>query len=170
MRQALLSLGALCACLLSAQPAAASSPDWLRWAASSIRQAGVEITTPPTCKANTAALYTFSTRTITICPEAVRRGYSYVAEALAHEAVHAAQHCLGRRLGLNAPRPIGIWLSQEFGDERLLSFTKRTAGRKAADIHASTRLNPSYYMAEMEAYALEDFPNEAIQLLTEICQ
>jgi hypothetical protein len=151
-------------------PAQASAyQTWLNWAARIAADAGVSIRVQP-CSSRRAGSYIPSQRTIVLCQAAVLHSRALTVETLAHEAVHAAQHCVGRATGTGGLVPIGQLLAAQGQGTELLELATQAIRNKALDVTYSTKSNPNTLMSEAEAYALESHPNLAFQLLAAVCR
>jgi 3-deoxy-D-arabino-heptulosonate 7-phosphate (DAHP) synthase len=121
---------------------------------------GVTISTPTICPKDLAGKYDRSTASLMICPVAMENDAIGV-ETIAHEAIHAAQHCVGGPLAdtvLEADRS---------------SYAKDIAAAlrgKAEHVYDSTRdLTLERRVAEYEAYAFESSPELVLSILNKVC-
>ena len=138
----------------------------------SFRQAGVSFVSSESCEPDLAAHYEPGNRTITVCRNNVRTIDLY-RESVAHEAIHAAQHCVGKRLGVDAMLPIQTFLAQidpKLGFEWQLTINNATEG-KSAEIAKSTTFNTRGITVslEREAYALESDSATALKIFRAAC-
>jgi hypothetical protein len=109
-------------------------------------------------------------RVLEICPLG-SHGQTQLLETLNHEAVHAVQNCIGRRLGLpflsikEAVEKSGNYnLSKELGEAVAAKLVENRKIFHVIDVtHHENR------MTEAEAYALEDETWTVISLLNDIC-
>ena len=135
-------------------------------------QAGVRFVNSGSCPPDLVAHYEPDTRTITVCGNNVRTTDLY-REAVAHEATHAAQHCIGKALGVNAMLPIQTLLAQidpELAFEWQLTVNNATEG-KSAEMAKSTTFNTRGITVslEREAYALESDSAAALKMFRAAC-
>ena len=153
---------------LAALPAHAEAiHDADRWG-NALDRAGINVVLSDHCPPNLLASYTPSRRAITLC----RGRYDSNAElydAIAHESVHAIQHCAARRLGSTALLPIANLIAQDnpkLAGEFLLATTEVSAS-KTYQMQASTRFNGRAFalQLEREAYALETAHDTVISML-----
>ena len=170
MKRILLTLSCALSALLPAHANASSWQAWFQWAGYQSARSGIRITFPSACRPDQAAGYILSSKTIFLCPESLARGEAYAAEALAHEAVHAAQHCVALRLGQSGLISIGSLLATHGHGTNLLVLAQQTIASKGDVIRASAKGNPQLLLVEAEAYALEDHPTQAIQVMSAVCQ
>ena len=170
MKRLLTTLCAIGATLLPTAALANPSEAWFRWAGQMAARSGVRIDIRNNCPATRAGGYILSTRTIQLCQGATSNGLAFLAETLAHEAVHAAQHCVGLHTGSNDMVPIGQLLAAHGQGTQLLEMATRTIAIKGHNITGSTRGDSRLLMIEAEAYALEDHPTQAIQLMEAVCR
>lgn len=87
-----------------------------------------------------------------ICTDNIKNNISpvkhYVNETIYHEAVHVAQSCKGGPLGIKSP---------------LLS------SQKLNDVKRSTKYNKDAFTYEVEAYYLEDKPEQVLSYIEKYC-
>lgn len=164
--------------VFSATPPAAHSQT-LSWR-DAMTQAGVAVHHSDNCPPQAAALYAINSRSITICSAALRN-HSTFSRAITHEAVHAAQHCLGIKAGLKTLLPISFAMHRigatELGN-RLYAMTKaatadgplrqRVLGSVATG--HSTDTQPMHELLEEEAYAFQDSPTGVQGMLLAACR
>lgn len=170
MKRFLLTLSCALSALLPAHASASTWEAWFQWAGANAARSGVRITFPNTCRPGQAAGYLIASRTIFLCPAAFSRGQAYVAEALAHEAVHAAQHCVGIGLGSGGFVSLGSLLATHGHGTDLLTKAHNAMASKGDVIRNSANGRPDMLLIEAEAYALEDHPTQAIQVMAAVCQ
>lgn len=170
MRSGALILTAAAFLSCGGQAQARTWAEWFHWAGDIARQAGVTIRNPQSCPPGFAAYYQRSDHSITLCPGARQRGPAYLAEALAHEAMHAAQHCAGVRTGAPGPIALGPLVAADTGDTGLLEMANNAIRAKNDGVRFSTRRHPQSVMEEAEAYAMEDHPTLALQYLQVACR
>ena len=138
----------------------------------SFRQARVHLVTSDSCPPDVAAHYEPGVRTVTVCRNNLRTVDDY-REAVAHEATHAAQHCVGRRLGVDAMLPIQTLLAQldpKLAFEWQVAVNDATEG-KSTLIAKSTTFNTRGITVslEREAYALESDSAAALKMFRAAC-
>ena len=156
--------------LLLPNPALANS--WAKRAAAILRTGNVELTTGRFCNGMRVATYTKINRTIDLCPLAFATEQS-LKEAIAHEAIHAAQHCAGLAKGRDTYRPLGLVLldgDYPNGTAVLLRVVNDAQATKSRQIASS---NPTgsllIKMLESEAYGFESYPDDAIGIFQLFC-
>lgn len=107
---------------------------------------------PPICKVHTQLFGTTNKKDLSICLTNIKNLISpvsfYVNETVYHEAVHIAQECKKTPLNIN-----NITLSKN----------------KLIDVNNSLKLTSNQYKYELEAYYLEDKPEEVISYLKKYC-
>ena len=138
----------------------------------SFRQARVHLVTSDSCPPDVAAHYEPGVRTVTVCRNNLRTVDDY-REAVAHEATHAAQHCVGRRLGVNAMLPLHTMLAEadpELAYKWQLAVNEAVAGKGEA-LAQSKSFNSRGITAplEREAYAVESQNDFALKLFRAAC-
>ena len=136
------------------------------------RQAGVSFVSSESCEPDLSAYYEPGNRTITICESNVETVDDY-REAVAHEAIHAAQHCVGRRLGVDDMLPLHTMLAEkdpEIAYKWQLAVNK-AAARKGDLLAQSREFNSRGITAplEREAYALESDSAAALKIFRAAC-
>jgi len=168
----LLASTALAAIALGALPGYAQQQNWAHKLGAAMAQAGVRFQTTKNCPSDVAAVYTASTRTITVCLGAIK-SLEQTREVLAHEVTHATQHCVARNLGVQGLLPIATGLAQSNPQlaADFMKYTRTNTSAKASDIDFSTRYNGKAIslQLEREAYALESEPEFAFQLFAAAC-
>ena len=104
----------------------------------------------PICR-NKEIMGTVQTPNFVICLNNIKNGVSpvdyYVNETVYHEAVHVAQACRGKPLGIN------VTLDPY----------------KMNDVVRSVKVGNSYPVYESEAYFLEDKPEQVLYYLKKFC-
>jgi hypothetical protein len=124
-----------------------------------LRSIGVTINTPSQCINDLAGEYSHSTSTLTVCPAAMA-SEALLIETVAHEAVHAAQHCVGGAIATVNGR------SANENAKLLIDMV----GDKFADVARVTEgLSPAARVREYEAYGLEDSPATVLSILNKVC-
>ena len=125
-----------------------------------LRATGVTVTTPSSCPGGQAGLYSFSTSTLTICPLAMQSRELFV-ETIAHEAVHAAQHCVNGPLIATVRKDrVGVW-AKNIANGLLYKWDHVKAHTKHLDADARA--------IEYEAYSLEASPATVLAILKKAC-
>ena len=135
-------------------------------------QAGVRFVDSKSCPPGLAAKYEPANRTITVCSNNVRTVYHY-REAVAHEAIHAAQHCVGLRLGVDTMLPLQTKLA-EYDPELAYKWqlmVNELVANKGDALAQSKRFNSRGITAplEREAYAVESQNDLALGLFRAAC-
>lgn len=158
-----LALAALCTLGLSSPALAA--PTLSQWV-DALNRAGVQRRISDSCERNTYATYRHDINAITLCNSAFSNE-QILLETIAHEAIHAAQHCLALR-----------------HDRRgLMSFIvgMRLWDRQKADATEQIVREGLYYrnipredygdnqLIEYEAYYYESEPDLAMKMLLRSC-
>ena len=162
---------AFAALALAAPAQAFTQSDARAWGAS-FREAGVRYISKEDCAPNLSAFYEPKTRSIHVCMTNIHTVELY-GEALAHEAIHAAQHCVGEVLGVDAPLPIQTLLAQtnpKLAFEWQLHVNNAVKG-KSDLVAKSMRVNTRGLTVslEREAYALESNPATALRMFRAAC-
>jgi hypothetical protein len=160
------------AALALATPAQAFTQSEARAWRTSFREAGVRYIAKEDCAPVLSAFYQPKTLSIYVCRNNIRT-VQQLKEATAHEAIHAAQHCIGETLGVDAPLPIQTLLAQS--DPKLafkwqIAVNSATEGK--SDVMAkSTTFNTRGITVslEREAYALESDSAAALKMFRAAC-
>ena len=160
------------AALALATPAQAFTQSEIRAWGASFREAGVRYIAKEDCAPDLTAFYQPETRSIHVCTNNIHT-VELFKEATAHEATHAAQHCIGKALGVNAMLPIQTLLAQtdpKFAFEWQLAVNSATEGKRAV-IAKSTTFNTRGITVslEREAYALESDSAAALKIFRAAC-
>ena len=160
------------AALALATPAQAFTQSEIRAWGASFREAGVRYIAKKDCAPDLTAFYQPETRSIHVCTNNIPT-VQLLKEATAHEAAHAAQHCVGRALGVDAMLPIQTLLAQtdpKLAFEWQVAVNDATEG-KSAVIAKSTTFNTRGITVslEREAYALESIPAAALKMFRAAC-
>ena len=160
------------AALALATPAQAFTQSEIRAWGASFGEAGVDYIVKEDCAPDLTAFYQPETRSIHVCTNNIPT-VQLLKEATAHEATHAAQHCVGRALGVDAMLPIQTLLAQtdpKLAFEWQLAINNATEG-KSALIAKSTTFNTRGITVslEREAYALESDPAGALRIFRAAC-
>jgi len=136
-------------------------------------KAGVRFISDDHCaERDLLGLYQPESRTITVCTNNIPT-LALLRETIAHEAIHAAQHCVGRRLGVDSLLPIHTMLASsdpELAYKWQLGINE-AAARKSSQVALSADHNTRglTVQVEREAYAMESRPDYAIQMLRAAC-
>ncbi len=101
-------------------------------------------------------------------------GLAMVKESIAHEAIHAAQQCNGYWMDTGRMTPLGYYYISKVpaNDPGLMKFmgwlgiTKRD---KATEIQLSSGGDGWLELVEVEAYAFETQPDNALEIFEEFC-
>jgi hypothetical protein len=172
MKKLLATTAAALAALTIATPAqAALSEQDLRFIGRSLSRAGVSIDIKETCKPGLAGWYESSTKQIAVCINNLS-STNEVDELIAHESIHAAQHCVGAILDVPGLMPIAMLLSTkpELSDWWLRkvngAVTVNARGIAGSSAFNTRGLTPQL---EREAYAMESNPMEANRLFRAAC-
>lgn len=163
------------AALLTASPAVAYQPadtsqEWGRRMA----QAGVRFHQNQNCPRGVAGFYDRPTRTIHVCMKAIR-SVPELLEVVAHEAVHATQHCAAIAHGRpDVLMPISMFVGTHdpiAGAEMAGLMRQKATARRASGVAFSSSMNGHHTTPalEEEAYALEDHTTLAQDLLRTVC-
>ena len=162
---------ALASVAIASPASAALSNQELRLIGRSFDRAGVSLVGKENCKPGLAGLYTPSTKTITLCLGNINSPED-LDEVVAHESIHAAQHCVATRLGVPGLLPISVTLSTKpdlaaswlhMVDNASAINAKNIAGSSAVNTRGITPL------LEREAYAMENDPMGASQVFRAAC-
>ena len=155
-----------------ATPAQAFTQSEIRAWGASFREAGVRYIAKEDCAPDLTAFYQPETRSIHVCTNNIHT-VELFKEATAHEATHAAQHCIGKALGVNAMLPIQTLLAQtdpKLAFEWQVAVNDATEG-KSTLIAKSTTFNTRgiTLSLEREAYALESNSAAALKMFRSAC-
>jgi hypothetical protein len=157
--------------MLSTAPAFAVTKADRQEIGASLERAGVRLIFTEHCEAGLQGLYHHGRKTMTVCTAALRYA-DEVDEVIAHESIHAAQHCAAQRLGKPGLMPLLNLLSDNTElSISWLQLVNSSAQRKAASIHASSNFNTQGITPELEreAYAFEDDALSANTLFKAAC-
>lgn len=106
----------------------------------------------PICRKHTELFGFTSYQSFIICTDNIKNTISpvsfYVNETVYHEAVHIAQSCKGGALGVKNPK---------------------LEERKKIDVKNSSKYGKEIYNYEVEAYYLEDKPEQVLSYLKKYC-
>ena len=169
-RQAFLPL---LAALAFATPAQALTDSQIQAWGSSFKAAGVKLVDKDNCdEPDLLGLYQPHNRTITVCFNNIST-VELLHETIAHESVHAAQHCVGRRFGIDTLLPLHTMLATsnpKLAYEWQLMVNK-AAARKSSEVALSAGHNTRTLDAhiEREAYALESQNDFAFKMFRAAC-
>jgi len=161
------------ATLAVAAPAQALTDSQIQAWGSSFRAAGVKLADKDQCdEPDLLGLYEPHNRTITVCLNNIS-SVELLHETIAHESVHAAQHCVGKRLGTDTLLPLQTMLATtnpKLAYEWQLMVNK-AAARKSSEValsagHSTRTLNAQI---EREAYALESRNDFALKMFRAAC-
>lgn len=163
---------ALAAALLWPAAAQAQSETARRWGIT-FHQAGVQMEVDRDCRGSIAGHYTPSSRTITVCLNNINSIRELYA-VMAHEAIHAAQHCVGianGRPGELMPLSIVLAKSDPALAVQWMAVMRRGGEAKSYGMSGSRRHNRSLTtpLLEEEAYTLEDHPEDALSFFRSAC-
>jgi hypothetical protein len=126
-----------------------------------LRDKGVTITQPTICPDGMAGKYDFTTATLMLCPAAMSNE-ALLVETVAHEATHAAQHCVQGPLVTNVR------------EERMDDYVKHVAlavSNKWTHVNNETKhLSEEQKAMEYEAYAFEASPVTVLSILNKVCR
>jgi len=165
------------AALSFSQPALADAATnrWIDDAVTTLRHGGVSTVVRDNCQPGYMAYYQPADRVLAICPLARFYGPAMVQESIAHEAIHAAQHCAGRWMGVKHMIPLGTYYMNRVpaGDPGLETFFKlmaHTYATRRLVINRSTAGGSELLrLMEIEAYAYEIRPDTAMDIFAEFC-
>jgi hypothetical protein len=162
-------LAALAAAPISAH-AADSLYDAKEWGRT-FRRAGIAFNYSETCADRTlSGMYSRKKRQIFLCLNNIRTE-SQLKETLAHEAMHAAQHCLGMRERMDQLVSVHTALAgknPETANEWLSLIHERTQSKASGIAYSAQQHNYSVVL-EKEAYYMEDYPEEALEWVKLAC-
>jgi hypothetical protein len=124
-------------------------------------QVGVTIATPTICPSDMWGEYNYSTATLTLCPDTLKND-AMAVETIAHEAIHAAQHCVGGPLvSTVSPNRVDGYA------ERIVA----AIGHKSRHVlRVTENLSEAARVREYEAYAFEGHPDLVLQILNKVCR
>lgn len=162
------AIGALSLLTTTPNAQAGTWEQWFRWAGASLNRSGISVDINSPCDPRAASYYIPSRRTILLCHGALSNGPAFMAEAIAHEAVHAAQHCLGLAHNRDTLMPISTFLAAR-GYTHFAGITRQTLYSRASSVSGSMRIGNGSALIEAEAYAMEKHPTQAIELLEASC-
>lgn len=129
-----------------------------------IRQTGVTVSRRPTCGANGQAAAHYEPGNNAICiAESQYRSTGNWDQALTHEAMHMVQDCMA---GLNNSSL--MTLAQNVSYERNIVSYIRDRGRHWVSL-IKRYYRPADYALELEAYALQDRPDDVAGLIKQKC-
>jgi hypothetical protein len=174
MRQPLLA--ALAAITLIFPSTAKGSPEWVDHAQQVFAGGGVRLTYGPGCPVNQLAAYRPTHRNIHICKAATLGGWPMVIESIAHEAIHAAQHCAATLVGSRRQLvPLGAVVHRQYGENsaefrKFQQFLLAQVAGKTDRVYASSRGDSYASALELEAYAFEGHPRQALDVFRAFCQ
>ena len=164
--KALLATAAAIAAFTVATPAqaqAVSSSD-LAYAKAIVQKlvkVGVTIATPSICPDGIVGRYDYSTATLTMCPVAFRDD-ALAVETISHEAIHAAQHCVGGPL------------AKTVNNSDMNTYAKGLIagiGHKSTHVIGVTEgMDTESRIQEYEAYAFEGDPQAVLSILNKVCR
>ncbi len=175
MRRLILAAAAALSLLPLPALADAATIAWLDQASATLRRGGVNTILKENCPPQFIASYVISRREIHICPLAATYGWPMLKEAIAHEAIHAAQHCNGDAMGGATLRPLGHYLMAKLPDTdpelgsffQLMDLVRQQKQQQIEDSVAGR--GDLFLLLEVEAYAFEDAPSEALDLFMAFC-
>lgn len=168
-------------------PQAKADTTTIDTAAALLQQGGVALIRMPLCVPGQLALYVPSKRQIQLCPDA-SGNQQQLLKTIAHEAVHAAQHCTAIRFG---PRPFRftdrllptsrmiVYNPDPATHQRYYNFVQQAKSWHEKEIVGSIALtthNPSPQLfrelveLEAEAYGLANEPKSALQMFLAFCK
>lgn len=129
-----------------------------------IRRAGVTVSRRPTCGSNGEAAAHYEPGNNAICiSESQYRDTSHWDQALTHEAMHMVQDCMA---GLNNSSMMTLAHNVSYKRE-VVAYIRNRGGQWVSLIKRHYR--PADYALELEAYALQDRPNDVAHLIKEKC-
>lgn len=165
-------LGCITAILLLCANAANADDRARRWGAT-LRRNGTGLVFKENCANSLVGVYSTRYRTITVCLNNIS-SVDELYEVVAHEAVHATQHCIGILNGRpNKLLPISVFLAQH--DPALatqwMAMMRYGGERKQYAMRGSRQFNhdPATPLLEEEAYTLEDRPEGALFFFNDLC-
>jgi len=143
-----------------------------RWA-QALHRNGTGLVLDKHCASDLAGIYSTRYRTITVCLNNIS-SVDELYEVIAHEAVHATQHCIGIANGKPGELlPISVFLAQH--DPALatqwMAMMRYGGELKQYAMRGSRQYNhnPTTPLLEEEAYTLEDRPDDALFFFNDLC-
>ena len=129
-----------------------------------IRKAGVTVSRRPSCGSYGRAAAHYEPGNNAICiAESQYRNTQYWDQALTHEAMHMVQDCMA---GLHNSSMMTLAYHVRYKPE-VVSYIRKRGGSWVAFIKHHYR--PSDYAIELEAYALQDRPDDVARLIEQKC-
>lgn len=157
--------------MISTSPAFALTKADRQAIGASLERAGVQLILSERCEPGLQGVYHNGRKTLTVCLNALRNIDEFDA-VIAHESIHAAQHCAAQHLGKPGLMPLLNILSDD--TELSISWLRlvnESAQHKAAHIRSSAQFNRAGLTPELEreAYTFEDDPISANKLFKAMC-
>ena len=129
-----------------------------------IQQAGVTVSRRPTCGSNGQAAAHYEPANNAICiAESQYRDTSHWDQALTHEAMHMVQDCMA---GLNNTSMMTLAHNVSY-ERKVVAYIRKRGSNWVSFIKRHYR--PADYAIELEAYALQDRPDDVARLIKEKC-
>ena len=129
-----------------------------------IRQAGVTVSRRSSCGSNGQAAAHYEPGNNAICiAESQYRDMRHWDQALTHEAMHMVQDCMA---GLHNSSMMTLAHNVRYRRD-VVSYIRRRGSNWVAFIKRHYR--PSDYAIELEAYALQDRPEDVARLIKQKC-
>lgn len=161
-RLALTALTTLLTSPVLAAPAMAA-PTFSQWI-NAIDSAGIQRKVDRHCHPGILATYRWRQHAIYLCDGAFSGDQQDLLDTIAHEAVHAAQHCMARKRGMPGLLPFSIAM-REWNQGK--AFAVEAGIRGDLINRGETRAEGD--LIEIEAYSMERRPDLALELLVGAC-
>lgn len=138
-----------------------------------LKQGGVDLIFVSYCsEKGLAGIYNHERMTLKVCEENIDSGVE-MDTTIAHEMVHATQHCVGSIMGVEGLLPIHTLLAQSDPDQahEWLKAINASAAPKSTHVESSAKFNGRLIATsiEREAYALENDPMRVLGLYRAAC-
>ena len=129
-----------------------------------IQQAGVTVSRRPNCGSNGQAAAHYEPGNNAICiSESQYRDTNDWDQALTHEAMHMVQDCMA---GLNNTSMMTLAHNVSY-ERKVVAYIRKRGSNWVSFIKRHYR--PADYAIELEAYALQDRPDDVARLIKEKC-
>jgi len=141
-----------------------------------LQRAGITLDFKEDCGSTSlVGRYDPADRTLTVCMDVVMTAADPAAladETIAHETVHAAQHCLGRKLGMSGMVPLQLAFTDDADlTSWWINYVNRNTVGKQRELGLSSAYNKRGITPtlEREAYALEGEPELVFKYFRAVC-
>lgn len=155
-----LALAALTTLLTSPALAAPTFSQWIN----AIDNAGIQRKVDRHCQPGILATYRWRQHAIYLCDAAFLGDQQDLLDTIAHEAVHAAQHCMARKRGMPGLLPFSIAM-REWNQGKAFAIEAGIRG----DLINRGETRAEGDLIEIEAYSMERRPGLALELLVGAC-